>query len=74
MMTAAPLKLPLKIKNKTVFKFEQWFKFLLNDSSRIEQTIIYIIVLIVMTILYAIYAISAIYGYIHWVRKGKYID
>ena len=42
------------IKNKTVFKFEQWFKFLLNDSSRIEQTIIYIIVLTSMTILYAI--------------------
>ena len=30
--------------------------------------------MIPMTILYAIYAISAIYGYIHWVRKGKYID
>ena len=31
------------IQNKTVFRFEQWFKFLLNDASRIEQTYIYII-------------------------------
>ena len=30
------------IQNKTVFRFEQWFKFLLNDASRIEQTYIYI--------------------------------
>ena len=42
------------IQNKTVFKFEQWFKFLLNDSGRIEQTMIYIIVLTAMAILYAI--------------------
>ncbi len=27
-----------------------------------------------MSLLYIIYALSAIYGYIHWIRKGKYID
>ena len=30
--------------------------------------------MIPMTILYAIYSILAIYGYIHWVRKGSYIE
>ncbi len=30
--------------------------------------------IIPMTILYAIYSISAIYGYVHWVRKGRYIE
>ena len=27
-----------------------------------------------MSLLYIIYALSAIYGYIHWIRNGKYID
>ncbi len=27
-----------------------------------------------MSLLYIIYALSAIYGYIHWIRRGKYID
>lgn len=27
-----------------------------------------------MALLYIIYALSAIYGYIHWTRKGRYID
>lgn len=40
------------IKNKTVFKFENWFKFLLNDTDRIEQTIIYIIILSSLSIIY----------------------
>lgn len=39
-------------KNKTVFKFEQWFRFLLNDSDRINQTLIYILILCAMTIGY----------------------
>ena len=30
--------------------------------------------MIPMAILYAIYSISAIYGYIHWIRNGRYID
>ena len=40
------------IQNKTIFKFEQWFKFLLNDTSRIEQTCIYILILSVISITY----------------------
>ncbi len=27
-----------------------------------------------MSLLYVIYALSAIYGYVHWTRKGQYID
>ncbi|MGN0191225.1 MAG: nicotinamide riboside transporter PnuC [Candidatus Cryptobacteroides sp.] len=27
-----------------------------------------------LAVLYAVYAVSAIYGYIHWMRKGRYID
>ncbi len=27
-----------------------------------------------MSVLYLLYALSAIYGYIHWMMKGKYID
>ena len=42
------------INNKTVFQFDQWFKFLLNNSDRFEQTIIYLIVLTILTILYII--------------------
>ncbi len=40
------------IKNKTVFQFEQWFKFLLNDTNRIDQTLLYILILAIMTIFY----------------------
>lgn len=40
------------IQNKTVFKFEQWFRFLLNDSDRINQTMIYVIILTILTILF----------------------
>lgn len=40
------------IKNKTVFKFEQWFKFLLNDTDRITQTFIYILILAALTSIY----------------------
>lgn len=40
------------IRNKTVFKFEAWFKFLLNNTDRIEQTLIYILVLISLSLLY----------------------
>ena len=42
------------INNKTVFQFDQWFKFLLNNSDRFDQTIIYLIVLTILTILYII--------------------
>lgn len=40
------------VQNKTVFKFEQWFRFLLNDSDRINQTMIYVIILTILTILF----------------------
>lgn len=41
------------IQNKTILKFEPYFKFLLTDSvSRIDQTIIYIAVLGLLTFLY----------------------
>ncbi len=40
------------LKNKTIFQFEQWFKFLLNDTDRMNQTIIYILVLASLTITY----------------------
>lgn len=40
------------IENKTIFQFNQWFKFLLNSSDRIGQTIIYLIIILVITILY----------------------
>lgn len=40
------------INNKTIFEFGMWFRFLLNDGSRIDQTIIYILILCIMSILY----------------------
>ena len=41
------------IEHKTIFKFEPYFKFLLNDYiDRVEQTIIYIVILLILTILY----------------------
>ena len=41
------------IEHKTIFKFEPYFKFLLNDSiDRGEQTIIYLVILSILTILY----------------------
>ena len=42
------------IKNGTVYGFEKWFCFLLNDSNRNVQTFIYLIVLSMMTILYCL--------------------
>ena len=42
------------IKNGTVYKFDKWFCFLLDDSSRNVQTILYIIILSIMIILYSI--------------------
>lgn len=40
------------IKNKTVLKFEPWFQFLLNNTDRIEQTMVYILILIALTVFY----------------------
>ena len=40
------------INNKTTFKFEQWFKFLLNDTNRISQTYIYVLIICALILLY----------------------
>lgn len=39
-------------KYKTVFDFRQWFKYLLDDSDRWNQTFLYIAILLVITIIY----------------------
>lgn len=40
------------IQNGTIFHFNEYYKFCLNDTNRVEQTIIYIVILIVLTIFY----------------------
>ncbi len=40
------------IQNKTVYKFDKWFEFLLNDSARETQTIAYLMILVVITVIY----------------------
>lgn len=40
------------INYKTVFNFQQWFKYFLDDSDRGIQTITYIVILLLITILY----------------------
>ncbi len=40
------------LQHRTIYKFEEWFKYLLKDTDRLEQTIIYIIILISMTLIY----------------------
>lgn len=42
------------IKNGTVYGFDKWFCFLLNDSNRNMQTFLYLVVLAIMTMLYAL--------------------
>lgn len=42
------------LKNGTVFGFNKWFCFSLNDSNRSLQTFLYLIVLTIMTVLYCI--------------------
>ena len=42
------------IKNETVFGFDKWFCFLLNNSNRNMQTFLYLIILAIMTILYSL--------------------
>lgn len=41
-------------KNGTVYGFDKWFCFLLNDSNRSLQTFLYLLVLMTMTMLYCI--------------------
>ncbi len=40
------------LENKTILNFNQYFKFYLNDTNRLEQTIIYLIILTGLTICY----------------------
>ena len=40
------------LENRTIQNFNEYFKFCLNDTSRLEQTLIYIIILTVLTIFY----------------------
>lgn len=42
------------VKNGTVYKFDKWFCFLLNDSNRNIQTLLYIVNLSIIIILYFI--------------------
>lgn len=42
------------MRNGTVFKFNKYFKFLLNNSDRVEQTAVYFIILLAMVILYLV--------------------
>ena len=42
------------IKNGTIFGFDKWFCYLLNNSNRIMQTFLYLIILAIMTILYCL--------------------
>ena len=42
------------INNKTIYKFDMWFKFLLNNSNRSNQTILYILLLLAITIIYVL--------------------
>ncbi len=51
---------------------QQWLLWIIADSVSawicMEQG------MTAMSLLYIIYALSAIYGYVHWKRKGKYVD
>ena len=40
--------------NKTIYGFDKWFCFFMNDSNRNFQTMIYILILTIMTVLYFI--------------------
>ncbi len=40
------------LENKTIVNFSEYFKFCLDDSNPVEQTIIYLIILTVLTIFY----------------------
>ena len=40
------------LENRTIQNFNEYFKFCLNNTSRLEQTLIYIIILTVLTIFY----------------------
>lgn len=51
---------------------QQWLLWVVADS--VSAWICWTQGMTPMAVLYIIYTLSAIYGYIHWIRKGKYID
>lgn len=51
---------------------QQWLLWIVADA--VSAWICWEQGMMSMAVLYIIYAISAIYGYIHWTRKGRYID
>ncbi len=51
---------------------QQWILWIFADAA--SALICWTQEMPAMSLLYIIYAVSAIYGYIHWTRKGKYID
>ena len=40
------------LENKTVLNFNEYFRFTLDDTNRIEQSIIYLVILTILTIFY----------------------
>ena len=51
---------------------QQWLLWIVADA--VSAWICWEQGMTAMALLYIIYALSAIYGYIHWTRKGRYID
>lgn len=51
---------------------QQWLLWLVADAA--SAWICWTQGMAAMSVLYMLYALSAIYGYIHWTRKGKYIE
>ena len=51
---------------------QQWILWIFADA--VSAWICFAQGMPAMSLLYVIYALSAIYGYIHWIRRGKYID
>lgn len=51
---------------------QQWLLWVVADAASV--VLCGVQGMIPMAILYAVYAVSAVYGYIHWMRKGVYVD
>ncbi len=51
---------------------QQWLLWVVADAASV--VLCGVQGMIPMAVLYAVYAVSAVYGYIHWMRKGVYVD
>ncbi len=51
---------------------QQWLLWIVADA--LSAWLCFARGLVPMTVLYAVYALAAVYGYIHWLRRGEYID